>query len=734
MDHAKRKELGEFYTPPSVARYIVRRVGIQPGDKVLDPACGSGTFLIEAYRELVGDDVDRGAADFDDVTRVLSNLCGNDLNTFSAVLCQIQLLWHILNFKTEIRQRGFPDLPIATKVNSLVVPDHFSALDRFGELDVPEYRAVIGNPPYVRKERSAQDLDARTVSEFERDRNGFTGVSSKLNAYALFIYRALNSWCRPASDDQTPGRLGFIVPVSLFDSNETGDLRRLFRIGARWTILEIIDLELIYRRVFDADVLPAIIICENRPALDGDTVSIRIATKECVSESQDGGLPEFGFGGLKEELIPYADIFSPDGRVLTRLTAARAALMRKLRPLATFHDIAKPFWVKKSRGATGKYRDTPPTVDQHKWEARRMISRGVVFRATRPPAEGGAGKHDVYKGENIIAGELQGDPILRSCDPSAAASPYLWQYGAILPEKAYAVAQVAHCPNAVQFNPTRTAFTDTATILMPAEHAKDVPFDLLLMSDIYVWFYALGARMGVLRTCRSHIYPTNLALLPWSDDLIGSAGRIEDLRERLVNACRGAADATAALLAALDALRFPTLKQRIRSDKALRIGFGENFDPTGYEAELSAPHIADESPDSVRLGLSEDLLDWTEINNKHLAQGLLRSLTVREGLALSKAAILALSVPVSAGELVAWDRTVEAFSPKAIQDEMRHALHELNTLVAAALNLSDEDLQSIESDCYEDAFLKRIRPRYPGSVTRKQGFRTGLDASSRYES
>jgi hypothetical protein len=58
----------------------------------------------------------------------------------------------------------------------------------------------------------------------------------------------------------------------------------------------------------------------------------------------------------------------------------------------------------------------------------------------------------------------------------------------------------------------------------------------------------------------------------------------------------------------------------------------------------------------------------------------------------------------------------------------------LNTLVAAALNLSDEDLQSIESDCYEDAFLKRIRPRYPGSVTRKQGFRTGLDASSRYES
>ena len=63
---------------------------------------------------------------------------------------------------------------------------------------------------------------------------------------------------------------------------------------------------------------------------------------------------------------------------------------------------------------------------------------------------------------------------------------------------------------------------------------------------------------------------------------------------------------------------------------------------------------------------------------------------------------------------------------------VRHSA-ELNILIATALDLSAQDLQSIESDCHEDAFLRRIRPRYPGSVTRKQGFRTGLDASSRYD-
>ena len=220
----------------------------------------------------------------------------------------------------------------------------------------------------------------------------------------------------------------------------------------------------------------------------------------------------------------------------------------------------------------------------------------------------------MYKGENIIAGELQGDPILRSCDPSVAEGPYLWQFGAILPHKAYAIAQVAHCPNAVEFDPTHIAFTNTATIFIPGACAKDVPFDLLLMSDVYVWFYALGARMGVLRTCRSHIYPANLALLPWSDALLSVASQIEGLRDRIVKACRSAADASVALLDALEALQLPTLKQRVRSDKAVKITFGENFESAGYEAELLAPHIDIEGPEGTRLGLSDHLFDWVEVS------------------------------------------------------------------------------------------------------------------------
>ncbi|WP_284141764.1 N-6 DNA methylase [Virgibacillus sp. LDC-1] len=60
MDRETRKELGQFYTPDFVIRYILKntisKVNVleKPFVKVLDPSCGSGHFLIMAYDILRG--------------------------------------------------------------------------------------------------------------------------------------------------------------------------------------------------------------------------------------------------------------------------------------------------------------------------------------------------------------------------------------------------------------------------------------------------------------------------------------------------------------------------------------------------------------------------------------------------------------------------------------------------------------------------------------------------------
>ena len=50
----ERRQLGEYYTPAWLARAIVRELVTEPlGQRVLDPACGSGTFVAEAVAHLI---------------------------------------------------------------------------------------------------------------------------------------------------------------------------------------------------------------------------------------------------------------------------------------------------------------------------------------------------------------------------------------------------------------------------------------------------------------------------------------------------------------------------------------------------------------------------------------------------------------------------------------------------------------------------------------------------------
>jgi len=732
MDRAQRKKLGEFYTPPSIARYIINRVGITRDSRVIDPACGSGTFLIEAYRAMVGDDIDRGAAEYRDAVDTLRRIAGNDLNTFSSVLAQIQLLWQVLGMRQEIETDGFPEIMVTGKVNSLVTLDQLTSMERFGELSQPIYDAVIGNPPYVRVERSAQELDDVTIADFARGINSHSGISAKLNDYALFIYKALSSWCKPMDDSGTAGRLGFIIPVSLFDANETENLRNLFRVGGRWTILEIIDLEIIYRQIFDADVLPAIIIIENRTATDDDVVSIRLANNECVKQEQSEALPSFELENLPEQKIPYSYLFTPDGRIMTRLTKERLTVIKKIWQFGTMRDAAKTYWRGNSKAAKGKVTDLKPDViDLHNWSERQMLARGVVFRNKKSykPNDG----YTVYKGENIIAAELQGNPVERDVDLDGISDNSLWSVGSILPTRGFAIARVAHCVNAVAFDSTKVAFTDTATLFFPREDLSCFPFDILLLSDIYVFFYAIAARMGVLRTLRSDIYPTNFAVMPWSEYLINVAPHIEALRLPLVDACHRRFQARESLQEDLAALTLPTLKDFLRNDKSSHIIWSECFDQFGYEAEIDRPRCELRNADEIQVFLSSNMLEWLELNRRDLAEGLVSALRQQEGVSLTKGDILNLPIPVSLEELEMWNSVTKEHQEEKLEKHMAAVLNELNQLVGKAFALDVSEITFVQKELSTDPFLKGIRPRYPGTVTRKQGLRTGLSSSKRYQ-
>jgi len=727
LDRDQRKKLGEFYTPPSIAQYIVDRVGITSDSMVIDPACGSGTFLIETFQKKVGDDIDRGVAGYDEVLDAFNTSFGNDLNVFSSVLSQIQMLWQILRFKNDIETKGFPDIHISGKTNSLVRSDLMTALDGFAIMDDRIYDAVIGNPPYVRAERSAQALDKNTEGYFLK-----SGISPKANTYTLFIHRALDSWCKQPDEEGNAGKLGFIIPVSLFDNNDNEDIRKLFAVGGRWTIKEIVDLETIYNFVFDAWAYPAILIAEARPATEEDKIEIRIAERSCVKLDEDGARPTFDISGLPMDRIPYSKAFTPDGRILTRLTKKRIPIIDKLRQNQTFEDIAKPYWVRKEKAKIVEWTDIDPANPA--WEQKVMLAGGIAFRNHKPTSSTGL---DIYKGENILAGAIQGTPVETNIDVSAMGKPYksdssLWRYLDILPDKGLAVARMAHCPNGVTFNPKTMAFMNTATIFFPKNNLANFPFDLLLLSNIYVYFYALASRMGVIRALTSNVYPTNFKLLPWNDKFIEVEHQIESLRVDVVDACEKVFDARNKLDSAIANSGFDSLREAMKKMKHTSIQWGHSFDISDHIAEITDTSTSIEDG-FIRIHISADLFDWVKVNDQDVADGLIKSLYLHKGESLKQSDIFKLIIPIGHEQCDEWDAIIATHSIETAEQTMNDALNRLDRIVGKSLGLDDADIDFIQKDLREDAFLKRIKPRYPGKQTRKQGFRTGLDSSDRYK-
>lgn len=46
------KKAGEFYTPPEVSSLLARLLDPQPGERICDPACGSGSLLIKCAKQV----------------------------------------------------------------------------------------------------------------------------------------------------------------------------------------------------------------------------------------------------------------------------------------------------------------------------------------------------------------------------------------------------------------------------------------------------------------------------------------------------------------------------------------------------------------------------------------------------------------------------------------------------------------------------------------------------------
>jgi methylase of polypeptide subunit release factors len=153
----KRHELGQFYTPPAVARLIVKWSVRKPTDVVLDPGCGSGTFLIEAYSRLyelkTGKTLREGRPSRGVHEAILNQLYGVDINPFPLHLTAVNLAMRNVRSPSSnmniIHEDFFAILPERRALASYTTVTINGVRPR--RIPLPKaFDAVVGNPPYTR--------------------------------------------------------------------------------------------------------------------------------------------------------------------------------------------------------------------------------------------------------------------------------------------------------------------------------------------------------------------------------------------------------------------------------------------------------------------------------------------------------------------------------------------------------------------------------------------------------
>ncbi len=236
-----RHHLGQFYTPQDVVDVLTAFAIREPGELVLDPATGGGSFLRSAYHRKRA--LDEGHQS------VLATIWGCEITAFAAELSTVTLATSepqgpaayprvLLRDFFELRPGLETDLEIPGELGRLKIPASFDA--------------VIGNPPYISYRRLTNQLKILNALATCDDQIALPKFSGKSDAYLWFIVHATQFL-------KNGGRLSFVISSAILFADYGIPLIRF--IGHHYRIRAVVD-SMVERWFPDADTNTILLMLE----------------------------------------------------------------------------------------------------------------------------------------------------------------------------------------------------------------------------------------------------------------------------------------------------------------------------------------------------------------------------------------------------------------------------------------------------------------------------------------
>ncbi|MFA4831054.1 MAG: transcriptional repressor LexA [Patescibacteria group bacterium] len=188
-----RKEDGQYYTPKKVVKYILDNIKINLAEnkdlKILDPACGSGQFLLEAYDILYNQYKEIGEKNETEIHAniIKDHLIGFDIDKIAINLTKLNLF--LKSSGTYIGKFNILTADTLKRDSNLLESNQ---LDKYkNSIDY-----LVGNPPW------GANLDEKQKKYYK---NHYEIGKNGLNTFTLFIERAFDFL-------KENGKLGYLIP------------------------------------------------------------------------------------------------------------------------------------------------------------------------------------------------------------------------------------------------------------------------------------------------------------------------------------------------------------------------------------------------------------------------------------------------------------------------------------------------------------------------------------------
>ena len=281
----RQKVTGAYYTPDRIASFLTEWAVRTPNDRVLDPSCGEGVFVLNAYERLIRLGTLKA--------RIGGQVVGVDQDSEA-----------VAKLRQAGKDRFGGNGPTLWDADffSLDAPTHQLDLSQTGLFD-----AVIGNPPYIRYHYFTGEARKKALAVAAREG---VQISALTSAWAPFLVHAS---CLVSKR----GRLAMVLPAELLQVGYAHPVRRF--LCTQFSKIRIVAFD---KRVFGNALADTVLLLAERGAFPNAVEMVRVSDASDLDEFIDTRVVATATLAEIDQMDKWTVMFLPDklrpsvGRIL----------------------------------------------------------------------------------------------------------------------------------------------------------------------------------------------------------------------------------------------------------------------------------------------------------------------------------------------------------------------------------------------------------------------------------